>query len=280
MARSINEIQATIIANVQAQPELAAANSTSKRAIWRLWTYVVAVAINFLEQLMDIFQAEAEATVALSAPQTAQWVQDRVFRFQYDATNPQIVQLINLVPEYPVVDPTLRIVTRCSVKSNLSNQVSIKVAKDEPPIPLVLGEVSALQSYIDIIGVAGVDYLVTSTASDKFYIDADIFYNGQYSAVIQSNVINTIEAFFAAIPFDGSVKLLDLEIAIRNTLGVSDVVFNNIRARRDSDALAIATYLVQNNELISRLWPTISGYVVGETTVGNTLADTLTFIPE
>ena len=280
MARSINEIQATIIANVQAQPELAAASSTSKRAIWRLWTYVVAVAINFLEQLMDIFQAEVEATVALSAPQTAQWVQDRVLRFQYDATNPQIVQLINLVPEYPIVDPTLRIVTRCSVKSSLSNQVSIKVAKDEPPIPLVLTEVSALQSYIDIIGVAGVDYLVTSTASDKFYIDADIFYNGQYSAVIQSNVISTIEAFFAAIPFDGSVKLLDLEIAIRNTLGVSDVVFNNIRARRDSDALAIATYLVQNNELISRLWPTISGYVVGETTVGNTLADTLTFIPE
>lgn len=280
MARSINEIQATIIANVQAQPELAAASSTSKRAIWRLWTYVVAVAINFLEQLMDIFQAEVEATVALSAPQTAQWVQDRVFRFQYDAINPQIVQLINLVPEYPIVDPTLRIVTRCSVKSSLSNQVSIKVAKDEPPIPLVLSEVSALQSYIDIIGVAGVDYLVTSTASDKFYIDADIFYNGQYSAVIQTNVINIIEAFFAAIPFDGSVKLLDLEIAIRNTLGVSDVVFNNIRARRDSDALAIATYLVQDNELISRLWPTISGYVVGETTVGNTLADTLTFIPE
>jgi hypothetical protein len=280
MARSINEIQATIIANVQAQPELAAASSTSKRAIWRLWTYVVAVAINFLEQLMDIFQTEVEATVALSAPQTAQWVQDRVLRFQYDATNPQIVQLINLVPEYPVVDPALRIVTRCSVKSNLSNQVSIKVAKDEPPIPLVISEVSALQSYIDIIGVAGVDYLVTSTASDKFYIDADIFYNGQYSAVIQSNVISTIEAFFAAIPFDGTVKLLDLEIAIRNTLGVSDVVFNNVRARRDSDALATATYLVQNNELISRLWPTISGYVVGETTVGNTLADTLTFIPE
>ena len=280
MARSINEIQASIIANVQAQPELAAANSTSKRAIWRLWTYVVAVAINFLEQLMDIFQTEVEATVALSAPQTAQWVQDRVLKFQYSATDPQIVQLINLVPEYPVVDPELRIVTRCSVKSTISNQVSIKVAKDEPPTPLVSGELSALQSYVDTIGVAGVEYLVTSTASDKIFIDADIYYNGQYSAVIQTNVINTITDFLAAIPFDGVVKLLDLEIAIRNTLGVNDVVFNNIRARKDSTGLALATYLVENNELIARQWPTISGYIVGETTAGSTLTDTLTFIPE
>jgi hypothetical protein len=280
MARSINEIQASIIANVQAQPELAAANSTSKRAIWRLWTFVVAVAINFLEQLMDIFQGEVEATVALSAPQTAQWVQDRVFRFQYDATNPQIVQLINLVPEYPVVDPDLRIVTRCSVRSTVSNQVQVKVAKGEPPAALAALELSALQSYIDIIGVAGVEYLVTSTASDKIFIDADIYYNGQFSAVVQTNVIASITNFLASIPFDGSVKMLDLEIAIRNTEGVNDVVFNNVRARKDADPLASATYLIQANELIARLWPTISGYIVGETTAGNTLADTLTFIPE
>jgi hypothetical protein len=280
MARSINEIQASIIANVQAQPELAAANSTSKRAIWRLWTYVVAVAINFLEQLMDIFQTEVENTVALSAPQTAQWVQDRVFKFQYDATNPQIVQLINLVPEYPTVDPNLRIVTRCSVKSSLSNQVQIKVAKAEPPTPLVTGELSALQSYINTIGVAGVEYIVTSTASDKIYIDADIYYNGQYSAVIQTNVINSINEFLSNIPFDGIVKLLDLEIAIRNTLGVSDVVFNNVKARKDADPLASAIILVLNNDLLARQWPTISGYIVAETTVGSTLYNTLTFIPE
>lgn len=280
MARSINEIQDGIITTVQAQPELAAANSTSKRAIWRLWTYVVAVAINFLEQLMDIFQTEVEATVALSAPQTAQWVQDRVFRFQYNATNPQIVQLINLVPEYPIVDPTLRIVTRCSVKSTISNVVQIKVAKDNPPTPLVTGELSALQSYVDIIGVAGVQYLVISTASDKLYIDADIYYNGQYSAVIQTNVIASINTFLASIPFDGTVKMLDLEIAIRNTEGVNDVVFNNVRARKDADPLASAIYLIQANELIGRQWPTISGYIVAETTSGNTLTDTLTFIPE
>ena len=58
------------------------------------------------------------------------------------------------------------------------------------------------------------------------------------------------------------------------------MVFNNVRARKNADALSSATYLVQANELIARQWPTISGYIVGETTSGNTLADTLTFIPE
>ena len=280
MARSINEIQAAIIATVQAQPELAAANSTSKRAIWRLWTFVVAVAINLLEQLQDIFQTEIEATVALSAPQTAQWVQDRVLKFQYDATNPQIVQLVNLVPQYPVVNANLRIVTRCSVKSTLSNQVQIKVAKSEPPAPLTGTEASALQSYVDIIGVAGVEYLVTSTDSDKLFVQAQIYYNGQYSAVIQANVIQAIEGYLAQIPFDGTLKLLDLEIAVRNVTGVTDIVMNNIRARKDADALTAATYLVQANEVIARKWATVSGYIVGETTIGNTLADTLTFIPE
>ena len=280
MARSINEIQAGIITSVQAQPELAAANSTSKRAVWRLWTFVVAVAINLLEQLQDVFQSEIEATVSLAAPQTAQWVQDRVLKFQYDASNPQIVQLINLVPQYPVVNADLRIVTRCSVKSTLSNQVQIKVAKNEPPEKLAGTEISALQSYIDVIGVAGVEYLVQSTDSDKLFVQAQIFYNGQYSAVIQANVILAIDTYLSQIPFDGTLKLLDLEIAVRNVTGVTDIVLNNVRARKDGDPLSAATYLVQSNEVIARKWATVSGYIVGETTGGNTLADTLTFIPE
>lgn len=280
MARSVNEIQQSIINLVQATPELAEASSTSKRAIWRLWTYVVAVTINLYEQLQDLFRTEVESIVALSAPQTPQWVQDRVFRFQYSATDPQVVQLIDLVPQYPVVNPALNIVTRCSVKTNLSGRVNIKVAKSEPPEPLITAEVDALQSYINVIGVAGINYAVVSSESDKLFIEADIFYIGSYSAVISANVIATVDTYLSTLPFDGSMKLLDLEIAIRNTVGVNDVLFRNIKARKDTTALSGATSLVLNNTVISRQWPTVSGYIVGETTSGSTLADTLTFIAE
>ena len=280
MARSVDEIQQGIIANVQATPELAAASSTSKRAIWRLWTYVVAVAINLLEQLMDIFQSEVESTVALAAPQTPQWLQDRVFKFQYSATNPQVIQLINFVPTYPVVDASLRIVTRCSVRTTIANQVLIKVAKSEPPVALAVGEVSALQSYVTTLGVAGVNYVVSSAASDKLYIQAQIFYQGQYNSVITANVIAAIDAYLGSIPFDGTLRLSDLEIAIKSVTGVNDCVFQNVSARGDSTPFGTGTSLVVSNAVVLRLWNTQAGYIVGETTSGSTLADTLTFIAE
>jgi hypothetical protein len=265
---------------VQAQPELAQATSTSKRAIWRLWTYVVAVAINLLEQLMDVFRAETEQLVSITPPQTSQWLQDKVFKFQYDSTNPQIIQLIDFAPQYPVVNPALRIVTRCSVKSATAGSVIVKAAKSEPPTPLSSLELASLQSYVSLIGVTGINYGVISSESDKLFIEADIYYNGSYSAIIQSYVINTIQNYLSTLPFDGSFKVNDLEVAIRNTEGVNDCVLKNVIARADGTPLSGGTYLVINNQFVGRVWPTVAGYIVTETTSGSTINDTLTFIAE
>jgi hypothetical protein len=280
MARSIAEIQAAIIASVQADANLAQAASTSQTAIWRLWTFIVATAIAILEQLQDVFQSNNEAIINLAAPQTAQWLQDRVFKFQYDATTPQVLQLIDLVPQYPITDETKRIVTRCSVTSNLTNKVLVKVAKSETPEALTSPEISALQTYVNTLGVAGIKYVVSSTNSDKIYIQAQVYFAGAYSAIIQANVIAAIETYLGSLPFNGTLKISDLEIAIRNTEGVNDVIFNNVKARRDADSLSAATSLVLANTVITKQWATVAGYIVGETTASNTLADTLTFIAE
>lgn len=280
MARSINEIQAELIANVQADSTLAQLNSTSRRAIWRLWTYVFAVSINILEQLMDIFTVNTENTIANGVPLTAQWFQQKCFEFQYDAANPQILQLINLIPQYPVVNPALRIVTRCSVKTDLSNIVKIKAAKSTVPEPLTSAELAALQSYVEIIGTPGVRYVAVSTPADKLFIEASVYYNGAYSAVIQDNVINGILNYFANIPFDGNLKMTDLETTVRNITGVTDVVFKNVQARADSTAFGSGTSLVLNNTYTTRLWSTVAGYIEEETTSGQTFADKITFIPE
>jgi hypothetical protein len=280
MARSVQEIQQAIINDVQATPELAGATSSSKRAIWRLWTFVVAVAINILEQLQDLFKSEVETKIALSAPATPQWLQDKAFKFQYDAANPQILQLINLVPQYPIVNPDLRIITRCSVRTTVSNQVQIKVAKSEPPQKLSTAELNALETYITTLGVAGVQYAVLSEDSDKLFIDADITYDGQFSSVISDRVIAAIENYLASIPFDGQVKISDLLVTIREVTGVNDVVLNNVKARKDNDPLSAATSLVSSNTLLNPIWNTVSGYIVGETTSGSELSDTLTFIAQ
>ena len=280
MARSVATIQALIVTNFQAQPELAAANSTSKRAIWYLLTFIVATAINVFEQLLDLFKANITAIVALSAPATPQWLQAKIFNFQYSATNPQNIQLINTVPTYAVVDPTLLLITRASVKTSLANTVAIKAAKLTPPVALLAPELSALQSYINSIGIAGINYTVTSANPDQIFIQATIFYQGTYAAIILQSVTAAIATFLANLAFDGSMKVSDLENTIRNVTGVNDVVLQNVTVRRDQDTVAQGTVLIQNQTEVARLWATIAGYMVAENTAGYTLATTLTLTPQ
>lgn len=278
MARTIEQIQSSIIAEVQATPELAEANSTSSRAIWRLFTFVQASAILLLEQIIDVFRSENDLRISQAIPATASWINSKVFDFQYSATNPQIVELVDFAPVYPVIDPSLRLITRCSVVTTIANQVIIKVAKSEPPIALTSPELSSLQSYVNNIGIVGVNYSCKSLNSDKIYIDAEIYYDGQYSTVISGTVINAINTFLSQLSFNGVLKVSDIEIIIRSVIGVNDVLLKNIKMRSDATSFAGGTFLIQNNTVISRIFPTVSGYIVGETTSGQTFADKLTFI--
>jgi hypothetical protein len=269
MSRTIEQIQASIISDVQAQPELAEANTNSRRGIWRLITFVQASAILLLEQIIDVFKEENEIKINSAIPATTSWITNKVFNFQYSATNPQVVQLVDLVPSYPIIDSSLRIITRCSVVTTISGQVIIKSAKSDPPVALSNTELSSLQSYVNIIGVPGIKYTCLSSDADRVYIDADIYYDGQYSTVINGTVQNTINTFLSKLPFNGQLKVSDLELAIRNITGVNDILFKNLKVRANSTAFASGTFLIQNNTVISRLFPTIAGYVVLEDLVSN-----------
>lgn len=279
MARTIDQIQQEIIAQKEATPELSGL-SGSRRAMWRLWTRVIATIMATAEQLADVFKSDIEKQLAKGAPSTPLWIQDQVFKFQYDAINPQVLVMDNFAPSYATVDETLRIVTRCSVKADFSNVVNVKVAKSDIPEPLDNSEKSALQDYATMIGTAGINYLVSSSESDKLYVEADIYYRGQYSAIISDTVKTAISSFLSSIPFDGTLLLSDLEIAIKSVAGVKDVVLKNVYARKDITLFASATKLIENNTIILRGWDTIAGYIVAETTSGQTLDDSLTFISQ
>lgn len=272
MSRTIEQIEAAIIADVQAEPALSDISSnTSRRAIWRLLCFVMASAVLLLEQIIDVFKAENEIKINSATPATEQWLTDRVFKFQYSATTPQVIQLVDLAPVYPLIDPTLRVVTRCSVVTTLSNTVNIKTAKNEPPVALSPTELASLQSYVNVIGVPGVFYNCSSGEADRVYIDANIYYSGQYSTVIEGTVTNAINTFLANLPFNGQFKISDLELTIRSVIGVTDVLVNNVKIRANSTAFASGTFLVQNKTTISRLFNTIAGYVILEDTVTNNL---------
>lgn len=236
MARTINEIQQEIIAYKNAQPELAAFNSTSHRAIWLLWTYVVAVAIAVHEQLLDLYQATLEKLLATLPAANKLWVQKKMFEFQYSATDPQVVQLIDAVPTYPTINPNLQIITGCSVNSTIPNEVEVKVVKGDPFQALTTPERNAAQDYINTIGVAGVNYSVISLNPDVLFVTADVYYKGQYASTIQDIVQTAVENYLKSLSttdLQGLLKISDLENSIRNATGVTDVFLRVVTATPD-----------------------------------------------
>lgn len=270
MARSTAEIKAAMIAEKALQTSLAGLTSTSTTAIWNLYFFIVAQAINIFEQLQDVFKTEIEGIAAAAVPATPPWIQQKVFEFQYDAATPQVITLVDFVPTYATVDTTKRIVTRCSVKTNANKTVNVKVAKGTTPGPLAGAEQTALEAMLDAILPAGVQRSVINLTSDKLWIDGDIYYNGQYSATISADVIAAIKAYLADLPFDGVVKISSIEDAIQSVAGVTDVVITEVRARANTTAFGSAS-------TIARTWDTVAGYIVEETTAGQTFTDTLTF---
>jgi hypothetical protein len=281
MARSISTIIALMDAEQAAQTGLSGLNSVSNSAIYTLWKYVIAAQIYLQETLWDIFKTDLETVISKAAVGTSAWLQDRVLKFQYDATTPQVVAVdSDYAINYTTIDATKRIITRCAINQTSQRVVLVKVAKSEPPAPLSVTELSSLNGYLDDILFAGVNYVATSLDSDKLYLKANIYYDGQYSATISSSVITAINTYLAALPFDGKVRLMSIVDAIQSVLGVNDVVLEDVAIRANLTAFASKTYLVQSKTTLIPLYQLYAGYIVGETTAGNTFTDTLTFTPQ
>jgi len=264
--------------------------NTGTRAFWSNLSMCIASAIAYFEQLVDQYVVNIETQISQASAGSSLWIQSKMFQFQWDSSNPQIVQLVDTVPQYPVLDTTLQVITACSVTVDANNIVDIKVATGNPYVKLTQPQLSAAQSYISLIGDAGITYNVSSLTADKLCILANIYYNGQYSAVIQANVIAALNNFLQTLSqtnFNGALKVSDIEGTIRNVTGVNDVVLTGVYSRPDSPAPAgndptnnsNGTALIQGSTLYYRQYSPVAGYIVQETLTGYTFMDTLSFYP-
>ena len=289
MARTISDIYASVVytltENFSSVGITIDPTTWSKRNIMRVMCFSFATAAAYIEQLMDQLKASIETTASKTPAASTLWIQAKMFLFQYSSTVPQYVQLINTIPQYTTVDPTLRIITACSVTSNTPNEVVVKVAKTSGTdlVALSSSEITASQGYVTTIGTAGIKYTIVSLNSDKIGIEANIYYQGQYSATIQANVINAIKAFFITLSqtnFNGSLKVTDIENVVRGVAGVNDIVILNMTARADTTNYASNTAMVTSSTVVQRLWESQAGYLGEETHTGNDYATTLHFIAE
>ena len=277
MARSINTIFQEMITAKEADSNLNELTSNSQVAIWRLIFYIVAVSINLFEQFQDLFKAEIQTIADTAIPGTLPWARQKTTEFQYSATDPQNLILINLVPIYPVLDESLRIITRASVTEGTALDIRIKVAKNEPPEPLSIDEEIALNDYWNTLRFAGTSFLIVNNLPDRLYINAEIFYDGAYVSVIQANVIDALvlylENLSSADNFNGLVRNSAIVDAIQNVEGVIDVKLNQTRGRAESTPFAGGT-------IINVKYESFAGYIIQEDTAGQDFANTLTFTQE
>lgn len=292
MARSQAVIKAQIISYISGIPIISQlVVNNSQVAYNNNFIDIVARTINFFEQLMDAYKVDLEDKVSKGAVGSDAWLQDRILRFQYDSGTPQIVEIkSDFSVDYVTVDATKRIITRASVNTTANKTVSVKVAKQNPPVALSAPELAALQSYLTNtgdgtyagrglgIGFSGISIIASSSSADEIYINADIQFNGQYAATIQTDVISAINNYLANIDFNGKVYISNLEIAIKSVTGVVDVLLKDVAIRANATLFANKTYLVQNQTTIIQSYSLEAGYAIGETTAGQTFTDKLNFI--
>lgn len=278
MARSIQDIAQQMLDAKAEDSNLSGLTSTSQTSIWRLWIFIVAAAYNVFEQLMDLFKVEIETTVENNYVGTPKWIRQKCLEFQYSAVNPQVLEITdNTKIAYPVIDTSLRIVTRASVTTDLNKIVKIKVAKGEQPTQLVGAEPVALQAYLSELVPAGVYWELINAVSDKLFIEGEVFYDGQYSATIQANVEAGINAYLAGIDFDGLIKIVDLETSIRQVTGVKDLKLKNVWLRANSIPLSNGFKMIDTFTLVIISAVPYAGYAVEETTEDETWEDKITY---
>jgi hypothetical protein len=283
MARSIQQIKQIMIDEKNNQSALSGLTSTSQTAIWNLWFFIVASCIAIFEQLQDLFKQDLETIAYNTPPNTPQWTRAKIFKFQYDATTPQVAELntTTFVVDYPIINTAYNIITRCAIVTENNLNVSVKVAKGSPPVQLSGPEQTSLEAYIETWGSVGIAYNVINQPSDKLEVVADIYYDSQYSAVISTNVVAAIESYMANLPFNGIISNQAIVDAIQAVSGVQNVKLTQILVRRNAVAYGSGVTLYNLATGVDAVkYQTYSGYVEEETTSGHEFADTLNYIAQ
>lgn len=226
MARTIAEIQQQIIDAKNAEPTLSSYSwSHSNVAMWRLWTYIVAVCMWALENLFDHHREEVSSIIAGQKPHTLQWYAAKARLFQLG------VPLPDGSDEYPSAsdDPAISII-KYAAAIELSNLIRIKAARETGGTlaGLTPPELASFTSYMNRIKDAGIRLNVTSDAPDNLQLALTIFYdplvltaNGaRIDGSSATPVLDAVNTFLANLPFNGVFILNELIRMLQDIEGV------------------------------------------------------------
>ncbi|MCW3467646.1 hypothetical protein [Chitinophaga nivalis] len=231
MARTINEIQEDIIRQVKASHTLAPLNSTSKTAVWRMWTYIVAVSTWALENLFDQHKVEINTLINEKAPHSLRWYANKAKEFQYGS------ELLKDEDYYDNTGLTTeqvqeRKIIAYSAVTEQSKGLRLKVARvvNGDLNALLPVQLAAFREYMSRIKDAGVNPLhIESKEPDSLKLTLHVYFN---PLVLNANgyrldgtsreqpVRTQVKEYLKNQPFNGTLVLAYLIDALQQVDGV------------------------------------------------------------
>lgn len=205
------------------------ATSTSKTAIYRLMTRIVATAAWTVEVLFDTLKVELNDLLAALKPHSLRWYANKAKDFQYGYSLPIDTDKYDNTGLTEEEIEESQIVQYSAVTEGDDGKLRIKVAKEDEDLePLTTPELEAFTEYIKRVKDAGVRVDITSTTPDKLKLTLKIYYdplildgNGQrIDGSDLEPIQSAVKAFLRSLPFNGVFVLAYLVDALQAVEGV------------------------------------------------------------
>lgn len=219
MARTIKAIQAEIILAKENDAILSALDSTSKVAIWRLWTFIVASAIWTLEVLFDAHKSNVQDLIEAQKPHTLRWYQQKALSFQYGSDLVAGEDYFdNSLLDADQVAAQLVIAEAAAVENNFLLTIKVSGETNGELAPVSNDIYDALVYYFSEIKDAGVKLSVINNDPDKMTIKMDVYYNplvltsdgNRIDGASDTPVQDAINNYLRNLQFNGEMVLSHL----------------------------------------------------------------------
>ena len=230
MARTIQEIQTLILQAKAQEPALDSLNSTFKVAIWRLWVYIIAVAIWSLEKLFDQHRADIDKRLAELKPHTARWYRSKALAFQYGFNLlPDSDKFNNVGHTEEQIEASKIVKYSAVIESKNEGRLIVKIAGEQGNTlqPITDAQKQAFEAYLQEIKDAGVRLSVVNYQPDVLHLQMKIIYdplvldsNGQSIIHATKPVEETIKSYLKRLPFNGELVLAHLIDVLQQAEGV------------------------------------------------------------
>lgn len=149
-------------------------NSNSSTAMWRLWLFIVAVAVRAQQVLFDEHVEEVKHYIANHKPGTLLWYRSQMFLFQ----SGYLLHWVDGKYQYLIDDPSARITAQCAVEKAAG--VRVRAAKSDGSGGLQkfsTAEIAQAQAYLDRIRFADHNVLFFSFDPDDIRVSFVIKYD-------------------------------------------------------------------------------------------------------